>query len=109
LLGLLGAEAVARLDGPMTPMPIEPVGAERLTWEIRIDRDRKTATLAGLGKMRGAHYQMLEALADTHLEALGKGMAAEDSPTMEWRQLETACGAEGDEAVRRRVLRQRRR
>jgi 7-cyano-7-deazaguanine synthase in queuosine biosynthesis len=83
-LGLLGAETLARLGEP-TPAfarSIDPAFPDRPPWEICIDRERKIATLAGQGSIKGANYQTLVGLADAHLRALGEGIAPQDSPTM---------------------------
>ncbi len=108
LLALYREASIALVDSPARPnQPAPPPPAERILI-VRLDRVRRRAVLEGLGAISGANFSVLDALAEAHLAALGRGLQPEDFPTSAAGVLAVKWDLDGEEAVRRRILRLRR-
>jgi hypothetical protein len=73
------------------------------TWTIRLDRKRKVAGIDGFGEIKNTGFEVLNTLAEKHLEARGQGLEPEDFPFTKAAILQKFWGLKNEEAVRKRI------
>jgi len=103
---LFGDVRRSQAFGPVT-VPFEiPAQPEATRVSLIIDRTRGRMLIAGIMTLqKGATYDLLDALAESFLDAAGKGLAPLDYPLLPAGVLAKRFGLEDEASVRKRINR----
>jgi len=99
----------AQREQLFTSMPVSPEPQKELEqiFDIVIDKKRKVLRINDAIQIKGAGFNLLDALATAFLQGAGQGLDPLDFPTFDAGKLAVGAGLQDDAAVRQSVSRTR--
>jgi hypothetical protein len=89
------------------PVSLDPQNELEQVFDIVIDKKRKVLRINGVIQIKGAGFNLLNALATAFLRGAGQGLDPLDFPTLDAGKLAVGAGLQDDAAVRQSVSRTR--